>query len=108
MEQIFKRTTITKGEYTYDEIYFEAAFSPFLTQLVSPLTHIKEDMKAIRKNQHFTVELELDEVEVRAIIHAFELNARYGNYYPIEGYLRGVELDIYQGLSNLFKKDESL
>lgn len=61
-------------------------------------------MKITRKNQHFTIELELDEVEAKAIMHAFERLAYYANY-PIDKYLNGVDADIYHEFKKLFSEN---
>ncbi len=59
-------------------------------------------MKVTRKNQHFTVEIEMDEVEAKAIMYAFEKNAQYANY-PLEKYLKGVDATVYEALKKLFE-----
>ena len=58
-------------------------------------------MKVTRKNQHFTIELEMDEVEAKAIMAAFERCAYYANC-PIEDYIKGVDAKVYGELKKLF------
>lgn len=60
-------------------------------------------MKAIKKNEHFTAEIELSEAEVQTLIGMFEEMCMWRQMQP-EKYLLGLRGEIYKQLKDLLIK----
>lgn len=60
-------------------------------------------MKAIKKNEYFTAEIELSEAEIQTLVGLFEDNCMYRNLPPEKAHM-GLRGDIYKQLKDLLIK----
>lgn len=57
-------------------------------------------MKAIKKNKHFTAEIELSEAEIQSLVGLFEEMCMWRHMQP-EKYLLGIRGELYKQLKEL-------